>query len=165
MSSTICTKCGGKKKPGFDLCFNCSQTQRGGGYGAKSGSDDALPKDLVFESFYGKDGFLRREIFLEAAEKAARLFEEKNITQTSLRGLFQMLKAVEQRIRTDKDLKDGEINETFMRFIRQVDYQTKREIIKTPIFKDFVNEHQEIVLKSREEFKVLSNISPALWQE
>ncbi len=63
-----------------------------------------------------------------------------------------MLKSMEQRIRSDKNIQIGDINETFLRFIRQVEYQTKREILKTDSFKKFVEAHQDIILDNKKEF-------------
>lgn len=118
----------------------------GGGYGSPP-----LPRECVFDSFYGQDGYLKKAIFLEGAQKAAEYFEREGMSQTSFRALFNMLKAVEQRMRTEK-MPQGGINEAFLRFIRHVQYQNKRGIIKEG-FKKFVDEHQNVVLDNSDEFK------------
>jgi len=148
----VCPQCGGRKRPEFDLCYNCSQARRGGGRKTQPSAGRALPQECVFNTFYGEDGKLRREIFLESAEKAARLFEEQKMSQASIRSLFQMLKSLEQRLKVDKDMSVGELNEVFFRFIRQVEYQAKREVIPE-VFRQFVDQHKDVVIGDIREFK------------
>jgi len=149
--STKCPKCGGFKKPEFELCFKCSQQQRGGGRPGGSRPEAILPPECVFKSFYGADGYLRPEIFIQSAEKAAKVFEEDGMTQTSFRSFFNMLKSMEQRLRAGT-VPQGEVNENFLRFVRQVEYQVKRNVIKDT-FKQFVDAHRDVVLSSVKEFK------------
>jgi hypothetical protein len=152
INPNVCPECGGRKKQEFDLCYDCSQKKRGASYGSRGSGGGGLPKELVFDSFYGKDGYLRREIFLEGSQQAAELFEREGVSQGSIRSLFQMLKSVEQRIRTEKKLPQGEVDENFMKFIGHVEYQTKREVLKTKTFRDFVVGHQEVVLGNTKEY-------------
>lgn len=111
-----------------------------------------MPANCVFRTFYGEDGYLKREIFIESAGKTARIFENEGMTQTSFRSLFNMLKSMEQRLKAGK-IPQGEVDEAFLDFIRQVEYKTNREVLKSDIFRKFVNAHKDIVLGNEKEFK------------
>ena len=49
-----------------------------------------VPKECIFTTFYTSSGYLRREIFIEAAEKMSRLLTNERMTQSSFRSLFNM---------------------------------------------------------------------------
>jgi hypothetical protein len=150
----VCPNCGKRKKPEFPICYDCSQQQRGSSGSSRGGfsREEGLPQECVFDTFYTKEGFLRPEIFLAAAEKAASVFENGGMSQTTIRSLFYMLKAMEQRLKVEKNIPQGEVNEVFLKFIRQVEYQTKRQVIATKSFKEWVDTHTKVVLGSAKEF-------------
>jgi len=173
-----CRECGKEfeaKQPRFETCYDCYQKKkRQGGVGntmdfsgiggagqpnprhRPSGVDQGgIPAECVFTTFLDEEGYYKRAIFLESAQKAASLFSKppeksSGMTQSSLRQLFNMLKDAERRLRIGEDF--GSARETFFRFARQVEYQTNREV--TPrVFQDFVQKHIDTASKNPEEFK------------
>lgn len=152
---TTCPKCGKPKQPQHKLCYSCfkeSQRNRGNGGGRGRGGSATLPEECVFkESFYGDNDHLRREIFMEAAQEAASTFERDRMSASSIRSLFQMLKDMDQRAKSDPDLPLGEVQERYYHFVRQCVYQQKRDIIKDA-FLQFAERHTDVATKSKEEF-------------
>ena len=150
-----CQKCGKPvRDPKFKLCFECNQKAREGG--GDLIRDITLPEECVFQTFYDSNKNLKRAVFIEAPEKAAQIFMNANISQTSIRNLFNLLKDIEKRIKADKKLDFGVAQEVFYRFHRQVVYNVGRKgdrgPLLHPIFKEFVDKHLDVATKSREEF-------------
>jgi len=150
-----CQKCGRPlRDPKFKFCYDCDQKMK------KEGPGDhqtvSLPKECVFESFYDNSNHLRREIFIGSAEKATEVFMNANISQTSLRNLFHLLKDMANRMQTDKKLDFGLAKETFYKFHRQVVHNANRKGDKGPllhpVFKEFVENHIDVATKSKEEY-------------
>ncbi len=163
-----CKICGRKALPGKDVCMNCTSShsqrqhkpergsggyqRRGSGGGGPKRSQPQLPSECKFtDSFYAEDGHIKREVLLESAEKAAYAFQDAQMTQTSLRQLFNALKSIQQRLRADKSLAEGFLRENFLKFVSHVEYQTRRRAVHL-IFRDFVNSHRELVISNRREF-------------
>jgi hypothetical protein len=149
-SQPKCQNCGKPVKDvKFKLCFECNQKAKSGQ--GETGKAMALPQNCVFQSFYDDHGHLRREIFIEAARDLSELFMRANISQTSIRNLFNMLKDMANRLQADRNLDFGIAKETFYRFIRQVEYNVKRQVLN-PIFQEFAERHLEVSTKDRKEF-------------
>ncbi len=149
-----CPQCGRPKKPEFDVCFTCSQTNKGSGTGGRSKkSGNEIPSECVLNTFY-KGDYLRREIFLEQAQRLADIFggDRKGMSQSSIRSLFGMLKAMEQRIRVEKNLPEDEMREVYYKFVRHCEYQRKRDIIPES-FLNFAKVHLDTATKNNREFR------------
>jgi len=129
----------------------------GGGYRGGRGERQRrppaeLPATCIFtESFYTESGFLRREIFLEAAELAAGVFNQERMSQSSIRSLFNMLKAMDQRIKVETGLLEDEVREQYYKFVRQCVYQERRRVIPR-IFSSFAERHTETATLNKREF-------------
>lgn len=154
-----CKNCGKETLGGYEYCLQCARASRK----PRQSSDRAhqtrrdygpsVPAECIFGGgFYGNDGYLRKEIFMDAAEKMARILQSKRMTQASIRHLFNMVKAVEIRLKADRNLPMGFVRENFFKFVRQTDYQVGRGIIPG-IFRELVDAHKDIVVKDKEEFK------------
>ncbi len=150
-----CQNCGKPvKDPKFKFCWECDQKMK------KEGGGDfqtiSLPKECIFETFYDSKNHLRREIFIESADRASGTFMNANISQTSLRNLFHLLKDMANRLQADKKLDFGVAVETFFKFHRQVVYNVNRKgdrgPLLHPVFKEFVESHTDVATKSREEY-------------
>jgi len=118
--------------------------------------DMELPSSCVFDSFY-VNGFQRREIFVEAADIMADLLAHTNATRTSIRRLFNLLKATEQEITFSEEYPVQKAAERFYKFYRLVTYNNNRKISgKEPllpdIFKLWVDKHLDVATKNCEEF-------------
>ena len=148
--STKCPKCGGWKKPEFDLCYNCSQENRGAGAGSFKGKQKI---HIFADTFLNEKGFPKKDIYQEAAENAANAFQNARpqMSQKSIRSIFQMLKTMELRMRTEKDIPEEEVFDVFYKMERQVSYQEKREVVPR-IFLDFVEKHKDLATKNKKEF-------------
>jgi CRISPR/Cas system CSM-associated protein Csm2 small subunit len=154
-----CKTCGGSTLGDYEYCLKCkppsnrprqdSYQRPTGQYGGRS----AVPSDCIFkDSFYAQDGYLRREIFIEAAEKMADLLQSEGMTQTSIRHLFNMIKATEMRLKVDKNLPNGFIRENFLKFVTHTEYQFRRGVVRD-LFKEFVESHKDLAVKDRKEFR------------
>lgn len=115
-----------------------------------------LPPECVFKTFYDDKGFLKREIFIESAEKASKVFMDAGISQTSLRNLFHLVKSMDNRQRSEKNLDFGIVRETYLKFHRQVVYNANRKGDKGPllhpVFKEFADKHLDVVTKDGREY-------------
>lgn len=141
-----CPKCGGYKKPQFDLCYKCDQEKKG-----FSRSSQTLPADAVFQSFYvslSSDN-LRPEIFLEKSREIAERLGRAKTSQKSIRTLLNLLKAAEWNIKTKPKDADDQARETFARFIMFTERQVKRGIVNR-LFLDLVVGHRNYVKNARE---------------
>jgi CRISPR/Cas system CSM-associated protein Csm2 small subunit len=150
-----CQKCGKPlRDPKFKYCYDCDQKMKKEGPGDQQAV--SLPKECVFESFYDDSNHLRREVFIESADKASKVFMNANISQTSLRNLFHLLKDMANRMQADKKLDFGVARETFYKFHRQVVYNANRKAEKgyiiDPVFKEFVDNHTDVATRSKEEY-------------
>jgi hypothetical protein len=149
-ASAKCQKCGKPVKDSkYKLCYECSQKSKGDPGGATR--EQELPKGCIFASFYDEGGHLRREIFIEAAKEASEVFMRANISQTSIRNLFNLLKDMSNRLQADRNLDFGTARETFYKFVRQVEYNVKRQVLH-PVFQVFAERHLEVSTTSKKEF-------------
>jgi hypothetical protein len=149
-SQPKCQKCGKPvRDPKYKLCYECSQKARS--EQADVGKSLSLPPSCVFQSFYDDYGHLRREIFIEAARDLSELFMRANISQTSIHNLFNLLKDMANRLQADRNLDFGTAQETFYRFVRQVEYNVKRQVLN-PIFQEFAERHLDVSTRDRKEF-------------
>lgn len=163
-----CKNCGKEALPGQEYCMMCKNTQSNtnpnrarhgnsspgrGREGYSRGTDDvSIPNICLFrDSFYDDDGYLKREIFLEAAEAMARLLQENSMTQTSLRHLFNEIGFIRSRIKSDRNLPLGFIRENLLKFVVHTEYQTRRNVTKE-CFKRFVDLHKDLAMKDKREF-------------
>ncbi|MCR4318153.1 MAG: type III-A CRISPR-associated protein Csm2 [Planctomycetes bacterium] len=111
-----------------------------------------MPEDFYVNDSFTEGEFLKREIFIEKAEKAAIHFENNNLTSNSLRTLFYMLKSADNKLKQPGAC-FGEARETLYKFMRQVDYNVNRDVIKLNTgFRDFARAHVSIAEKNKEEF-------------
>lgn len=119
-------------------------------------STDHLPKVCIIrDSFYvdKKNKCLKEEIFLNAAEEAAKTFAggRRAMTQSSLRAMFNMLKAMDNRIKVERDIPIARIKEEYLKFHRWCIYQERREVIPYT-FLQFAEEHLEVATRDADEF-------------
>ncbi|NPV46795.1 MAG: hypothetical protein HPY69_07545 [Armatimonadetes bacterium] len=153
---TKCPQCGGRKKPDFDLCYECSQKQRGGGQSYRGGSAGApeppskLPPECVFDTFYGADGKLRPELFFVAAQRLADVFHESGLKKTQLRRMHSSLMRITAPIRTGRDDFDAAKEAFGIFYTERIVYQLGRGLIR-PVVKEFFDKHRELVLSRPEE--------------
>ena len=112
----------------------------------------SVPAECMFTSFY-ENGHLRRAIYLEAAQKMADLCMREYLTTSQLRQLFFMLKSVEQRLKGEPELDFGIVQEAVWKFARQVEYQVKRGVMKSPTFAAFIAKHVDVACKDVKEFR------------
>ena len=150
-----CQSCGKPvKDPKFKYCFDCDQRMKR--EGSVAPQTVSLPRECIFNTFYDDQNHLRQEIFIESAEKASETFMAANISQTSLRNLFHLLKDMANRLQGDRKLDFGIAKETFYKFHRQVVYNVNRKgdrgPLLHPVFKEFVDGHLEAATKSKEEY-------------
>ena len=155
----VCKKCGKPTLGTYEYCLNCkpmsSKSAPTSGYSAgyRSGSVRGLPPECIFkDSFYASDGYLKKEIFMGAAQKMSLEFQSEGMTQTSIRHLFNMIKAIEMRLKADKDLSLGFVRENFYKFVTHTEYQTNRGVLR-PLFKEFIESHSDLAVKDKKEFK------------
>lgn len=155
----VCKQCGKQTLGTYEYCLNCRPKSNNpaptGSYsgGHRGGPSHGLPPECIFkDSFYASDGYLRKEIFMDAAEKMYLVFQSERITQTSIRHLFNMLKSVEMRLKADRDLPLGFVRENFFKFVTHTVYQTNRGIL-SPLFKEFIERHADLAVKEKKEFR------------
>lgn len=154
-----CKNCGKETFGNYEYCMNCKPKSNNPGssgvYSTAGQRSSALPAECVFkDSFYEPDGFLKRAIFIEAAEKMAQELQRQDppMTQTSLRQLFNMVKSIDMRLKADRKLPLGFIRESFFKFVVQTEYQTKRKVV-CDLFRDFVIAHEDLATKDQKEFR------------
>jgi len=149
--SPKCQKCGKPvREARFKFCYECNQKQRESDSGGVN-RDASLPKECIFSSFYDEGGHLRREIFIESAKGASEVFMQANISQTSIRNLFHLLKDMGNRLQADRNFDFGAAKETFYKFVRQVEYNVKRQVLH-PVFQEFSERHLDVSTKNKKEF-------------
>ena len=151
----ICERCGKKFEAREDFHKVCQDCFRGGTYAgrAKTGPPmRTIPAGCTFTTFYGEDGYLKRAIFLESAEKMTEILESAKMTMSQIRSLFHMLKSASNALKADRKAKFGEARNTFYEFVRQVDYQRKRGHIPD-VFVKFVRDHTDVATKDAREFE------------
>jgi len=116
------------------------------------GNRSQLPKDCIFDSFYEGDT-LRREIFLEAADKVTGICMREGLTASQVRQLFFMLKSMDQRLKAEPDLDFGLVKQTLYEFARHVKYQVGRRVLKSPTFAALVDKELDVACKNPREFR------------
>ncbi|PKK82044.1 MAG: hypothetical protein CVT49_15780 [candidate division Zixibacteria bacterium HGW-Zixibacteria-1] len=148
-----CKVCGGNTLGDYEYCLKCKpSTGRQRGYAPQSRERPGLPSHCVFkDSFYEPDGYLKREVNIEAAEAMSEILQRERMTQASIRNLFNSVNSIKMKLKTDRDLPSGFIRENFLKFVTQVEYQSKRDVIPE-IFRIFVEIHTDLVVKDKKEF-------------
>ncbi len=155
-----CPECGKSFDPKggrHKVCDNCYQKQKNqGGTGGRpsqsgKGHNAQLPSECVFDTFY-QDGELRREIFVEAAEKMAGILSRQRMTATSFRNLFKIVKPAANRLKAEPDFDFGSAKTKVYEFYRQVQYMRKRDVISSDVFVEFVQKHLDVMTANQDEF-------------
>lgn len=148
----VCKKSFVAKKDYYETCFNCNKKERS--QPRDSTASGALSDECFFETFYNGNT-LKREIFIEAAKEAAHQFEANKMTQTSIRRLFNMLKAAQQEADTapTEESKMSIAKTRYFEFYRLVEYQARRQSANLPeIFRQFAERHIDIAAGSYKEY-------------
>ncbi|MCX7803681.1 MAG: type III-A CRISPR-associated protein Csm2 [Planctomycetota bacterium] len=114
--------------------------------------EPAIPAECVFQSYYGEGGTLRREIFIEAAERVARLFNsrEGNVRPFALRLFLNRVRAIDRDLRTKACTMD-QVRERMYAVRRDAAYQVGRRTLG-PVFVEFLTRNLEPALKDEREF-------------
>ena len=130
------------------ICFRGgTQSER-----AKTGPPpQTVPTECTFTTFYNEDGNLKREIFLESAERMTEIVESSRMTVSQIRNLFHMLKSASNVLKADPKADFGATRQTFYEFVRQVEYQHNRGHIPE-VFVKFVRDHVDVATKEPREF-------------
>jgi CRISPR/Cas system CSM-associated protein Csm2 small subunit len=150
----ICEQCGKEFEAREHFHRKCQDCFRGGSQASRGRTAPAqrsVPAECTFTTFYGEDGYLKREIYLESAEKMTGILESNDMTMNQIRNLFHMLKSASNVLKADPNADFGEARQTFYEFVRQVDYQHKRKHIPD-VFVKFVKDHVDVATKSAKEF-------------
>lgn len=154
-----CKNCGKETLLGYEYCPQCAAAHRSPIQDRHSRNrtqfrgQGGLPESCIFkESFFDDDGYLKRDVSMEASERMARLLENEGMTQTSIRNLFNMIKNADMRLKSDPDLPLGFVREQYSKFVTQTEYQFKRGIVKKN-FRDFVVAHEGMAIRNRKEFQ------------
>jgi len=166
--SEKCPECGKRKRPEFELCYECSQAKKvGGARGGESRSGDrspaqlTLPDALVFGSFYGENGKLRQEVFFEAPLSAADLFQRAGVSAKALRMLYQGFQGFAAPLRDGRMDFDAAQERFGVFYVERVVRQLQRGLLPE-VVKDLVDRHREAALSSPREmlglFRYLTNI-------
>lgn len=153
MSNPNVCRCGKPKEKHRPLCDDCYRKEKQAAPPNRREPPRASSGvKTVFDTFYTETGYLRREIFIEAAEQMARRFEEDRMTQTQIRAAFSKLNAVDQRARREgESMHVDEVRQTYYEFVAHCEYQLKRRVLEPP-FVEFVKNHLNTATKSKEEF-------------
>ena len=150
----ICESCGKKfdaSKDFYKLCPSCHRSGTHSGRGRAGPAQRTVPSECVFKTFFGEEGYPKREIYIESAVKMSEILEREDMKMSQIRNLFHMLKSASRILKADPHAEFGEARKTFCEFVRQVDYQYKRERIP-PVFVEFVRQHVDIATKDPNEF-------------
>lgn len=154
-----CKSCGKAALPNQDYCMMCSPKDRNPGrrIDPRTGQGAtrpgaSVPPDCIFKNtFYSDDGYLKREVSIESAEKMAQILARERMTQTSFRQLFNQLKSIEQQLHFRPSLGSGFLREKFGEFMVLVEYQVGRGVVKE-VFKDLLKSHSDMVMHDPKEF-------------
>ena len=113
----------------------------------------AIPPECVFPTYYGEGGTLRREVFVEAAEKVARLFNNRdsNVRPFALRLYLNRVKAIERDLR-NKACTFDQVRERLYAMKRDAAYQVGRRTLG-PVFSDFLGKNLDLATKDEKEFR------------
>ena len=148
-----CKICGKNTLGNYEYCLNCKPSSgRQRDYGPQSRERPGLPAHCIFnDSFYAADGYLKREVNIEAAEAMSEILQRERMTQASIRNLFNVISSMKMKLKADRDLPPGFIRENFLKFVTQVEYQTKRGVIPET-FRKFIEVHTDLAIKDKKEF-------------
>jgi CspA family cold shock protein len=123
--------------------------------GQQNRATSSLPAQSVLPTFYCQ-GALRREIYIESAKATATAFGSQQVTRTSIRRLFFMLKSATNQIQGDEEKDLPFVRQRLYEFHRLVVYNNKRLSGKTPllptIVKEWVDAHLDLAESSVAEF-------------
>lgn len=153
-----CIKCGRDTLPGQEYCMNCKPRTKNldarRQYYREEGTQGRhwIPNDCMFQdSFYDEDGYLKRSVFLESAEKMSYILQKQRMTQASIRSLFGYINSIKTKLKADRNIPLGYIRENFLKFVTHTEYQVNRGVIPE-VFKEFVDRHKDLAIKSKKEF-------------
>jgi CRISPR/Cas system CSM-associated protein Csm2 small subunit len=176
-NAEICPRCGNPKDRNKPICSECygksqplsASSARQGDTGRshtansyssfRGGRTPVIPQECIFRTFYTQSQHLRREIFLEGAQKMVDVlsnapFKAKNkagLTQGQIRNVFHQLKNMEKRIRKEPGIHVDEVREELYRAMRNVEARLVRDTVPE-LFVDFLKKHLDIAASSKEEF-------------
>jgi CRISPR/Cas system CSM-associated protein Csm2 small subunit len=165
----ICESCGKEFEAKEDFhkrCLDCHRSRPPSRKG-RTPPPQAVPAECTFTTFYGEDGQPKREIFIESAEKMARILEAEGMKISQIRTLYNMLKTALSGLRTYPEASFGEARTTFYKFVRHVGYQHRRGLVPD-VFLKFVKDHVDVATKDENEFagfveylhSILAGINP-----
>lgn len=125
------------------------------------GGASSLPKECVFDTFYGGDGFLKPEMFFTAPRAAAEKFRGAGLKASQFRQLYQAFLAFAGPLR-DNRMSFGAAKEKFgIMYVERVVRQHKRGYIPQEVV-DLMLDHRTLALTDRREmlalFRYLTNI-------
>ncbi len=125
------------------------------------GGASSLPKECVFDTFYGGDGFLKPEIFFTAPRAAAEKFRAAGLKASQFRQLYQAFLAFAGPLR-DNRMEFGAAREKFgVMYVERVVRQCERGHLP-PVVADLMVDHRTLALSDRREmlalFRYLTNI-------
>lgn len=149
-----CEKCGEKfeaRENFYKYCPSCFRAGPGSGKGKREPPPDTVPAECIFTTFYTEDGYPKRELYIDSAEKMTSILEKNGMTMSQLRSLFHMLKSASNLLKSSPEARFGDARKTFHEFVRQVDHQNKRGHVPA-VFVKFVRDHLEVATKNAKEF-------------
>ena len=125
------------------------------------GGASSLPKECVFDTFYGGDGFLKPEMFFTAPRAAAEMFRRSGLKATQFRQLYQAFLAIAGPLR-DNRMSFGAAKEKFgIMYVERVVRQCERGHLPRAVA-DLMVDHRALALSDRREmlalFRYLTNI-------
>ena len=86
-----CEGCGKKfeaREAFHKLCQDCFRSRTPPGRARTAPPPRTVPGECTFATFYGEDGYLKREVYLESAEKMTGILESAGMTMNQIRNLI-----------------------------------------------------------------------------
>lgn len=128
---------------------------------ASGGGGSSLPKECIFDTFYGADGYLKPEVFYGPPHVAAEKFRRAGLKVTQFRQLYQAFLAFAGPLR-DKRMDFGAARERFgVMFVERVVRQHERGHLPREV-SDLMVDHRALALSDRREmlafFRYITNI-------
>jgi cold shock CspA family protein len=113
-----------------------------------------LPPECVFKTFYSEDGQLDRRIFYEAADKAAKAFDNADVTPTSYRRIYQQFLSLIKLVRRDESRFPAVKEQFNILYVEKIVYGARRgkDVLK-PIVKDLFDRHKDLALSDPKEMR------------
>lgn len=128
---------------------------------ASGGGASSLPKDCIFDTFYGADGFLKPDIFYQAPRVAAQIFRDAGLQASQFRQLYQAFLAFAGPLRDNRMVFEAAKEKFGVMYVERVVRQSKRGYLQQPVV-DLMLDHRELALSDKREmlalFRYLTNI-------